>query len=278
MDGGIVRGFGVYSPPVQRQGQGCLGSLFRAPCGTENNMAVTRKRIEKNLQEIRDEITTACQRSRRDPDEIQIVAVTKSVDLETIKNLLDAGLTELGENRVQPLTQRAAELGAYLQRRRNELPRPVRWHMIGHLQRNKVKGALECASVLHSIDSLRLAEEVSQRAETLDRTIDVLLQVNCSREEQKFGCAVGASEHLAEMISTMPHLRLSGLMTMGPMTEDREQSRHAFRRLRELFEDIHKRGIGGSAFRHLSMGMSADYREAIEEGATILRIGSALFA
>ncbi|MBN1553270.1 MAG: YggS family pyridoxal phosphate-dependent enzyme [Phycisphaerae bacterium] len=241
-------------------------------------MAVTRKRIEKNLGEIRQRIAEACAKSSRNPKDVTIVAVTKSVDLDTIKNLLDAGVTELGENRIQQLVLRAGELNAYLQRRRNELPRPVRWHMVGHLQRNKVKGALEWTSMIHSVDSLRLAEELSHRAEQMHRTMDVLLQVNCSRESRKFGCAVGASEHLAELITTLPRIRLAGLMTMGPMTEDPEPSRAAFRRLRELFEDMKKNRVGGDSFRHLSMGMSIDYPQAVEEGATLVRIGTALFA
>jgi pyridoxal phosphate enzyme (YggS family) len=241
-------------------------------------MSVTRKRIEKNLNEIRNRIAESCAKAGRSPREITIVAVTKSVDLATIKNCLDAGVTELGENRVQQFVPRAVELDAYLQRRRNELPRPVRWHMVGHLQRNKVKGVLEWAAMVHSVDSLRLAEELSHKAEQMRRSIDVLLQVNCSRESQKFGCAVGASEHLAELISTLPRIRLAGLMTMGPLTEDADAGRAAFRRLRELFEDMRKNRIGGEHFRHLSMGMSADYPQAVEEGATILRIGTALFA
>lgn len=241
-------------------------------------MSVTRKRIEKNLQEIQDQIAEACAKVKRSPAEVTLVAVTKSVDMATIKNLLDAGVTELGESRVQQFVPRAVELDTYLQRRRNDLPKPVRWHMIGHLQRNKVKGVLEWAAMVHSVDSLRLAEEISHKAQQMHRTVDVLLQVNCSQESQKFGCAVGASEHLAEMIATLPRVRLAGLMTMGPLTEDKEASRAAFHRLHELFEDMKKNRIGGDSFRHLSMGMSNDYRQAVEEGATIVRIGTALFA
>lgn len=241
-------------------------------------MAVTRKRIEKNLKQIREKIAEGCANVGRNPKEVTLVAVTKSVDMDTIKNCLDAGVTELGENRVQQFISRAAELDAYLQRRRNELARPIRWHMVGHLQRNKVKGALPWASMIHSVDSLRLAEELSGKAEQMRRTIDVLLQVNCSREPQKYGCAVGASEHLAELITTLPRVRLSGLMTMGPLTDDADVSRAAFGRLRELFEDMKKQRIGGEAFKHLSMGMSSDYPQAVEQGATILRIGTALFA
>ncbi len=240
-------------------------------------MAVTRKRIEKNLRQIRQNIAEACRRSGRDPADVNIVAVTKTVEFEEIKNLLDAGLTELGENRTSRLLQRAGEMETYLQRRRNALPAPVRWHMIGHLQRNKVKAVLSTAATIHSIDSLRLAEEVNDRAAKMDLVSDVLLQVNCSQEDQKHGVAVGAAVHLAEMIDTMSNLRIVGLMTMGPLVADPEDARNSFVRLKELLAEMRKEKIGGPEFKHLSMGMSNDYLVAVEEGATILRLGSALF-
>lgn len=240
-------------------------------------MTVTRKKIEKNLAKIRENIAKACEESRRDPSDVKIVAVTKSVDVETIKNLLDAGLTTFGENKVQQLTQRAEELAKYLKRRRNPLPAPVSWHMIGHLQRNKVKQVVKCASMIHSVDSLRLAEELSNRAVAESQEYQLLLQVNCSQENQKFGCAVGASLHLAEMIATLPGLKLRGLMTMGPMTGEPVATENSFVRLRELFEEIRHDKIGGSDFTELSMGMSGDYEIAVRQGATIVRIGSALF-
>ncbi len=240
-------------------------------------MAVTRKRIEKNLQNIRQNIADACDRSGRNPEDITIIAVTKSVELDTIKNLLDAGITEIGESRVQQLSQRAEEVDNYIQRKRTTLAKPIRWHMIGHLQRNKVKPVLNIGAVIHAIDSLRLAEEISERAVKINVTTDVMLQVNCSQEDQKYGVAVGAALHLAEMIDTMPHLRLVGLMTMGPLVADPEDARNSFVRLREIFAEMKTEKIGSKAFKHLSMGMSNDYQIAVEEGATMLRIGSALF-
>ncbi len=240
-------------------------------------MPITKSKIEKNLQRIRQEVAEACERVGRSPKEVSILPVTKTVDLETIKNLLDVGLTDLGESRVQQLISRAQELAAHLQRRRNPLPGPVRWHMVGHLQRNKAKVVLEAVDVIHSVDSLRLAEELHTRAERMGRKIDVLLQVDCSRESQKFGCPVGAAVHLAELICTLKQLRLIGLMTMAPLSNDSEVVRPPFVRLRELFEEMRKEKIGGEAFRHLSMGTSQDYKVAVEEGATILRIGTALF-
>ncbi len=241
-------------------------------------MPITKARIERNLRRVREDIAAACGRAGRTAEEVSIVAVTKSVDLEAIKALLDAGLRDLGENRAQQLIRRAAETEAHVRRRRSPLPLPVRWHMVGHLQRNKVRSVLSCAEVIHSVDSLRLAEEIHNRAEHLGRVVNVFLQVNCSEEEQKFGVAVGAAVHLGELICTLRHLRLVGLMTLAPLTDDPQLARPSFVRLRELFEEMRAEKIGGEHFRHLSMGMSQDYAVAVEEGATVLRIGTALFA
>ena len=241
-------------------------------------MGVAKSRIERNLRQIRGNIAAVCARVRREPDEIGIVAVTKSVGIDEIKSLLDLGLTELGESRVQQLAERAAELEAYLKRRRNHLTASPRWHMVGHLQRNKVKSVLESASVIQSVDSLRLAEEINTRAEREERAVDVMLQVNCSDERQKFGCAVGVATHLGELICTLKNLRLIGLMTMASLGSAPEDARPTFTRLREVFEEMQHEKIGGDAFGHMSMGMSQDYTVAVEEGATMLRIGTALFA
>jgi len=240
-------------------------------------MAVTKGRIEKNVARIRERIAERCAIARREPEEVSLVAVTKSVDLQTIKNLLDAGVTTLGESRVQQLTDRAAEIRAYVQRRQNPLAGPVQWHLVGPLQRNKAKAAVQAADVIHSVDSLRLAEEINKRAEQADVVQEVLLEVNCSEETQKHGCAVGAARHLGELMCTLPQLRLTGLMTMAPVTRDPNESRHAFARLREIFDEMRSDKIGGADFRHLSMGMSNDYPVAVEEGSTIVRIGTALF-
>ena len=240
-------------------------------------MSVTKSSIANNLERIRAEIVAACGRAGRSPREVSIVAVTKAVDLDAIKVLLELGLFDLGESRTQQLAQRAGELEAYLQRRRNELGGKVRWHMVGHVQRNKVRGVLDVAGVIHSVDSLRLAEAINDKAERMGRTVDVFLQVNCSEEPQKSGMAVGAAAHLAELVGTLKNLRLLGLMTMAPLVDDPEKARPTFIRLRELFEDMRHEKIGGPAFRHLSMGMTQDYGVAVEEGATVLRIGTALF-
>lgn len=229
------------------------------------------------MARIRTDVAQACEARERSPDEVAILPVTKSVGINEIKSLLDLGIAEFGESRAQQLVQRAEELSAYLQRRRSELPTPVRWHMVGHLQRNKAKQVLASADVLHSLDSLRLAEELNARAEKMERTVDVFLQVNCSEEPQKSGCAVGAAAHLCETICTLRQLRLVGLMTIAPLSADPEGARPSFVRLREIFQEMRGDGIGGEDFRHLSMGMSQDYKIAVEEGATVLRIGTALF-
>lgn len=241
------------------------------------HMASLKSKIESNLARVRENIAAACAKADRSAGGVTVVAVTKTASLDAIKHLLDLGVTDLGEGRVQQMVDRAGEIAAYLQRRKNGPAPAVRWHMVGHLQRNKVKAAMEVAQVVHSIDSLRLAEELNARAEQQERVMDVLIQVNCSNEPQKFGVAVGAALHLVELMSTLRNIRAAGLMTMAPAVKDPEQARAAFVRLRELFDEIRHEKIGGDAFRHLSMGMSQDYTVAVEEGATLLRIGTALF-
>jgi len=241
-------------------------------------MAVTKGKILSNISRIRDDGADACARDRRNQASVSIDAVTKSVDVETIKNLLDAGVTDLAENRAKELVDRAEAIAGYVQRRRTPLDGDVRWHMVGTFQRNKVRKLLPVISVIHSIDSLRLAEEVNTRAEAIEKAVPVFLQVNCTGEDQKSGCAVGAAVHLSELICTLRQLRLVGLMTMGPTRGGAEAARPAFVRLREIFEEIRREKIGGDAFKHLSMGMSNDYRIAVEEGATMLRLGRVLFA
>ena len=240
-------------------------------------MSVTRKQLADNLQRLRDNIAAAAARAGRDPDSIRLVAVTKAAELEDVKNLSAVGVADLGENRAQQLATRAAEIDQWLSRRRKEAPPAIRWHMVGHLQRNKVKQVLPVAGLIHSVDSLRLAEEIDHRAEQREMVVEILLQVNCAVEAQKYGVPVGAANHLAEQICTLKHVRLLGLMTMAPLTSNPEKARPSFVRLRELFEEMRGEKIGGKDLVHLSMGMTQDYQVAIEEGATLLRIGTALF-
>jgi pyridoxal phosphate enzyme (YggS family) len=209
-----------------------------------------------------------------------MILVTKTAPLPAIQEVIRLGYADLGENRVQHLKQVADEIDVFFKNEpdKSSLPTKIRWHMIGHLQRNKVKQTLQISSYIHSVDTLRLAEEINTTAAKLDHHPNVFLQVNCSDEPQKYGAPVGAALHLAEQIASMPNLRLIGLMTMAPLTLNKDIVRACFARCRELFEEIRTENFAGSKFKHLSMGMSQDYEIAVEEGATILRIGSAVFA
>jgi pyridoxal phosphate enzyme (YggS family) len=233
------------------------------------------------LEQVRQRIADAAARARREPSEITLVAVTKTAGPEQIREIVQLGVGDLAESRVQVLTQRAAQLNEFYARRQAHGDEPsaprLRWHMVGHLQRNKVKPVLGVADLIHSIDSLRLAEEIESQAARMGKKQAVLLQVNASEETSKFGVAVGAAVPLAEQIDSMPNLQLLGLMTMAPLSDDPDTARRVFGRAREIFEEMRWHKIGGPAMRHLSMGMSNDFEQAILEGATMLRIGTALF-
>ena len=234
--------------------------------------------ISEKLEQVRSNIAQACLRSGRSVADVKLVVVTKTASIEAIKEVVRLGCYDLGENRVQHLKQVAGEIAEFLEKEDSSLPENVNWHMIGHLQRNKVRQVLKMSSLIQSVDTLRLAEEVSINACKLGIVSKVMLQVNCSGEPQKYGVPVGAAVHLAEQITTMPNVKLMGLMTMAPLTLDKDVVRASFVRGRELFEDIRAEGIAKGDFSELSMGMSQDYEIAVEEGATILRIGSAIFS
>lgn len=240
-----------------------------------------RSPLAERLLEVKDRIAQACAQANRDPAEVTLIAVTKNAAPEQIREILQLGVGDLGESRVQVLTQRAAQINEFYQRQlaRGEgtLAPRLRWHMIGHLQRNKIKPILSLVDLIHSVDSLRLAEELDAQAGRIGRKVPILLQVNASGETSKFGVAVGAATHLAEQIDSMPNLQLLGLMTMAPLTHRPDQARLTFARTREIFEEMRWQKIGGNSLRHLSMGMSNDFELAILEGATMVRIGSLLF-
>jgi pyridoxal phosphate enzyme (YggS family) len=237
-------------------------------------------RIAEKIKHVEDTIAAACARSRREPQEVRLVVVTKSADFEQIKDVLRAGYSHFGENRVQQLKKVAAQVEQFIHEGGTEekLPQEIHWHMIGHLQRNKVRPVLSITSLTHSIDTLRLAEEINAASGKLNLRPRILLQVNTSNEPQKYGVPVGAATHLAEQIETLPHVELVGLMTMAPLTRNKDIIRTCFVRARELFCEMRGEKIVGKQFIELSMGMSSDYETAVEEGATILRIGSAIFA
>ncbi len=240
-----------------------------------------QRKVQDNIQRVRDRIAQACSRANRDPASVGLVAVTKSVDLEVIRMVLESGLVDLGESRVQQLTQRAAMIAETQKRRRildgqRDAVAPV-WHMIGHLQRNKVRSAMQWATVFHSVDSLRLAEEISSEACARSLVVDVLLQVNVAGEKSKHGIAVGAIEVFCEQSRALAGVRLVGLMSMMPLVDDPEEVRPLFRRLREIAEELVTQECIPSKVCELSMGMSNDFEVAIEEGATLVRVGTALF-
>lgn len=235
------------------------------------NESLIRDRLRTNIENVSDAITEACGWAGRPPDEVEIVAVTKSVDLPVIRALLKCGIVDLGENRVQQLVQRAEALA--------DLPsdRAPRWHMIGHLQRNKVKSLLAHSQIIHSVDSGRLAQEIQRHAAAEGRSIEVLIEVNVSGEASKAGVPTAEAEALAREIGGLPNLQLRGLMTMAPLDHDADAARPHFAGLRKLLQELRERGAAGRDCDQLSMGMSGDFRVAIEEGATIVRLGSILF-
>jgi pyridoxal phosphate enzyme (YggS family) len=238
-----------------------------------------RTQLAENLQRVESRIRAACQRAGRLRDEVTLVAVTKSASPEVIQTLIELGVRDLAESRVQEFTRRAALIHEWLARRPKSDPpiTPPRWHMIGHLQRNKVKALLPWVDLIHAVDTLRLAEEISVTGAKLGRVVDIMIEVHASEETTKQGIAVPAVTHFAAEIAGLDNLRVCGLMTMAPLTDDVKQIRQVFDRVRELFDEVAGERLCGPAFRCLSMGMSHDFEYAIEAGATHVRIGSALF-
>ena len=214
--------------------------------------------IERNLREVERRIAQAADRAGRSPGDITIIAVTKEVAPQAIEAALKAGIRHIGENRVQEAEEKRALLSALE-------PHPT-WHMVGHLQTNKVKTAVEIFDIIHSIDSLRLAQAISQRA---GKTLPILLQVNISGEATKSGFLVAELPRALEEVASLPRLEVHGLTTIAPLVEDVEEVRPIFRRLRELSDSL--------GLEHLSMGMTDDFEVAVEEGATMVRIGRAIF-
>ncbi|RJP35927.1 MAG: YggS family pyridoxal phosphate-dependent enzyme [Phycisphaerales bacterium] len=242
-----------------------------------------KHQLRSNVDRVMERIHAACDRAGRRRDQVRVVIVTKYVALDVIRSLLEMGWRDLGESRPQELCRRAAATREWVERQihnpantltLDDLPR---WHLVGHLQRNKVKPVLKWAHVIHSVDTLRLAEEINAQSVEAAVTTDVLLEVNVAGEAHKHGVAVAAAVHLAEMIATLKRVRLCGLMAMAPLTDDPAPIRRVFERTGELFDEIRHEGIGGDDFTELSMGMTNDFEHAIEFGATLLRIGSAFF-
>jgi pyridoxal phosphate enzyme (YggS family) len=214
--------------------------------------------IAANLEGVRERVARAAERGGRRADDVLLIGVTKTVDLERIRAGVAAGLQALGENRVQEAKTKITELG-----------RPAAWHLIGHLQTNKVKDALPLFDLIHSLDRLDLARELERRAAAGGRTVDVLLQVNVAGEASKGGVGIDGVGEALDVVGKLAHLRVRGLMTIPPAVERPDEARPWFRRLRELAE---RHGL-----HELSMGMSGDFEVAVEEGATMVRVGTAIF-
>ena len=222
--------------------------------------------LQDKIRRVNDRIEAAALRAGRMKEDVTLVAVTKTYPVDIIREAINAGLLNLGENRVQEASGKIPDL-----------PRSVTWHLIGHLQRNKVKKALELFHFIHSIDSERLALEISDRAQERGVRIPCLVEVNTSGEDSKHGIGPDDAVALCNKINGLPGIEIAGLMTIGPFTGEPEDARPCFQKLRRLKEEAVRGGFSADRFRHLSMGMTSDFEIAIEEGATIVRIGSALF-
>ena len=274
-------------PIIQTKGNVDNSGSVDYPHGMATTRIAGMQSLRERYRKIQDRIAEAATRRGRHPDDVLMVAVTKSASPDEIRNLVEMGHQDLGESQVQQLQQRVVGLEEFLGRKKflsrgatkpnDQSPVEVRWHMVGHLQRNKVKQTVPLVKLIHSVDSLRLAEELHALGSRLDKDIDILLQVNTSGEESKFGVAAPAALHLAEQLDTMVHLRVRGLMSMAPKSDNPEDARGTFARCADIFGDIRSAKIGGSHFNILSMGMSNDFEVAIEEGANLVRIGRALF-
>ncbi|MCS7254922.1 MAG: YggS family pyridoxal phosphate-dependent enzyme [Armatimonadota bacterium] len=224
------------------------------------------EQVAANFIKVVNKVCETARRVGRDPKEITIVGATKSVDVERIKAAIAVGLTDIGENYVQEALRKYESIGD-----------AVRWHFIGHLQSNKAKYVVRFCKLIQSLDRLSLAEELSKRAFQLGRTIDVLVQVNIGGEETKFGVPPSEAIELIRAVAKLEGIKVRGLMCIPPYKSDPEDVRPYFRKMMELFERIERAKIYGVSMDYLSMGMSHDYEVAIEEGANMVRIGTAIF-
>ena len=222
--------------------------------------------IKENIAEVEKKVAAACERSGRKREDVLLLAVSKTIDVDRIKEAVDCGLTSLGENKVQEIMDKYDAMGP-----------DVKWHLIGHLQTNKVKYIIDKVDLIHSVESLKLAEEISKRAEAKGVTANILLEVNVADEESKFGIKVDECEEMVRKISVLPNIVIRGLMTVAPFVENPEENRVYFRQLKQLLVDINSKKIDNVNMEVLSMGMTGDYEVAIEEGATIVRVGTGIF-
>lgn len=222
--------------------------------------------IRENLRKVESNIAAACKASGRNREDVRLIAVSKTKPVEMLREAYDCGCRDFGENKVQEL------LDKY-----DKMPSDVRWHMIGHLQRNKVKYIVDKVYLIHSVDSLRLAEEISKEAVKKGVTVSILVEINVAGEESKFGTTADDAAALVEEIAKLPGIVVRGLMTIAPYVENSEENRLYFAMLKQILVDIIHKNIDNVCMKELSMGMTGDYETAITEGATYIRVGTGIF-
>lgn len=220
----------------------------------------------ENLKKVEDNVDAACKKAGRSRDEVTLIAVSKTKPVEMLSTIYNQGIRDFGENKVQEMCDKM-----------EQLPSDIRWHMIGHLQTNKVKYIVGHTTLIHSVDSLHLAKEIEKQAEKKDVTVDILVEVNIAEEESKFGIHKEETYELVRQIAALPHVHICGLMTIAPYVENPEDNRMYFRGIRQLSVDIAEQNIDNVDMDVLSMGMTGDYMVAIEEGATMVRVGTGIF-
>lgn len=222
--------------------------------------------VRENLAQVRKHMEEACRRAGRQTDEVTLIAVSKTKPVSMLMEAYEAGARDFGENKVQEILEK-----------RPEIPADARFHMIGHLQRNKVRQVIDQVTLIHSVDSLRLAEQIEHEAAKKELHVNILLEVNVAREESKFGFFLEEVEAALREISKYPHITVKGLMTIAPYVEDPEENRDIFKKLHQVFIDMKSKNIDNSNMSVLSMGMTGDYQVAIEEGSTMIRVGTGIF-
>ncbi len=222
--------------------------------------------LKDNLREVKANIAAACAKAGRNTDDVTLIAVSKTKPVSMLEEIYAEGVRTFGENKVQELTEKY-----------EELPKDIKWHMIGHLQRNKVKYIVDKVALIHSVDSYRLAEEINIQAKKHQVTVPVLIEVNVAGEDTKFGVRPEETLQLVEEIASLENVRIQGLMTIAPFVDDPEENRVHFRRLKQLSVDIASKNIDNVHMEILSMGMTNDYMVAVEEGATMVRVGTGIF-
>ena len=222
--------------------------------------------LKENLANVEKNIEQACKNAGRSRDEVTLIAVSKTKPVEMLQEIYDENIRDFGENKVQEITDKYPQL-----------PDDIQWHMIGHLQRNKVKYIVDKVAMIHSVDSLRLAQTIEQEAAKHDVCVPILLEVNVAQEETKFGLKTEEVLPLVESIAEFPHIKIQGLMTIAPYVQNPEENRPIFRQLKKLSVDIAAKNINNVTMSVLSMGMTGDYQIAVQEGATMVRVGTGIF-